>query len=105
MAGILTFLGRVTSMISLLKGVEQEGKDPLSKEPPIFSTGGRGWPASTSEDVNLNAWMMPLFLPPLGPSHSETGQVLRGSQVPIWALPANLAGEVTLSPELRVAGM
>jgi len=45
----LDFLGHVASMISLLKGVEKDDRDPLSEEPPICSTGGRGWPTSTSK--------------------------------------------------------
>jgi len=40
--GILTFLGHGASIISVLKGVEKQGKCPLSDKPPIQSMGGGG---------------------------------------------------------------
>ena len=40
MVGILTFLERGSSIISILKGVNEDGRYPLSDEALLFSMGG-----------------------------------------------------------------
>ena len=50
----LDFLGHGASIISLLKGVKKEGREPLSEELPIISLGGLYAP----KKLHLNFYKM-----------------------------------------------
>ena len=85
-------------MISSLKGVEKEGKDPLSEKPQTLSMGsGKGRTPSAKACCYFNATPCPHF--PFGLSYSERGQVVGDTRVSIWALLNECSSEGALLTE------